>query len=34
VPSLLQRTKWTRKEHNLAVWDIVLIVDDKNPRGK
>lgn len=34
VPSLLQRTKWTRKERNLAVGDIGLIVDDKNPRGK
>lgn len=34
MPSLLQRTKWTKKERNIAVGDIVLIVDDKNPRGR
>ncbi len=33
VPSLIERTKWTRKERNVQIGDVVLIVDEKNPRG-
>ena len=33
VPSLIERTKWVKKERNVAVGDVVLVVDDKSPRG-
>lgn len=34
VPSLIERPKWTRKERNAEVGDLVLIVDNKTPRGQ
>ena len=33
VPSLMERRKWTRKNRNVQVGDLVLIVDQNAPRG-
>ena len=33
VPSLIERTKRTKRERNAAVGDVVLIVDENSPRG-
>ena len=34
VPCLTERRKWLKKERNLAVGDIVLVIDSNTPRGK
>jgi len=33
VPALTERSKWTKEERNLAVGDLVLLVDPSSPRG-
>ena len=33
MPSLTDRRKWLKEERNLQVRDIVLVIDDKTPRG-
>ncbi len=33
MPSLTERRKWLKEERNLRVGDIVLVIDDKTPRG-
>ena len=33
VASLTKRPKWCEEQRNLAVGDIVILIDDKNPRG-
>ena len=34
VPALQQRQKWVREKGNLAIGDLVLVVDDNSPRGR
>ena len=34
LPTLQQRQKWVRKKGSLKVKDLVLIVDEKSPRGR
>jgi hypothetical protein len=33
MPSLTESRKWIKEERNLRVRDIVLVIDDKTPRG-
>ena len=33
LPSLQQRQKWNSTKRNFAVGDVVLVVDEKSPRG-
>ena len=34
IPTLQQRHKWVREKGNLAIGDLVLVVDDNSPRGR
>lgn len=34
VPALTEKHKWTESRRNVAVDDLVLIVDNNSPRGK
>lgn len=34
LPTLTERRKWLTKERNLREGDIVLVIDDRNPRGQ
>lgn len=34
LPALQQRHKWIHKTGNLAIGDLVLVVDDNSPRGR
>ena len=33
VPLWIERTKWTKRERQAAIGNVVLIVDEKSPRG-
>ena len=33
LPTLLQRQKWSVKQRNISIGDIVLVADDNYPRG-
>ena len=34
VPTLIHQTEWTKLRENITVDDIVLVVDQNQPRGK
>ena len=34
IPTLHQRQKWIREEANFKIGDVVLVVDNKPPRGR
>ena len=34
MPSLIERSKWVKRERNIQVGDIVLVVDHNTPRGQ
>jgi hypothetical protein len=33
MPDLIERRKWLKRERNLRIGDIVLVIDEKTPRG-